>query len=1292
MPETKAHGTLMKPLQSSFADPKLRRVSLPLAALIAILAVAWPPAQPQTLAADWPTYRQNAGRCGYTADTLPSELTLDWQRTAVHAPQPAWSGRDTRMPFDQAYHPVIAEGLLFFGSSADCRVHALDAATGAEKWSFCTDGPVRVTPAVADGRVFAAGDDGFLYCLAAEDGHLLWKLRGGPTQSMVLGNGRMISRWPVRGGPVVAGGVVYFAAGIWPSEGIYIYAVETASGNVIWCNDNSGGIEMPQPHPTAVARSGVSAQGNLVIAGDVILVPTGRAVPAAFSLSDGKLLYFHLQRDRAYGGSELMAGAGRFFTSGYMFHLDTGMQDEAVKGVNPWSSAITPGGLINWREGEVELLGPPQAKLQEAWSAPVTYGGASLITAGSSIVSGGKSGDKNGVAVLDVESRNVTWSSEVDGLPLGLAVADGRLFVSTDKGTIYCFAAMEKRDPGPISTPDRPSYATAGPHADAADEIVRASGLTDGYCLDLGCGDGSLAFALAKRTNLMIYAVDPDPANVAKARRKLAAAALYGVRVTVHQGDPANSHYPNYFANLVVSARSLDGPLDESARAEIGRCLRPYGGVACTGKAGQIKKTVRGELKGAGNWTHQYCTPANNNCSSDTLAAGPLGVLWFEDWGFEMPSRHGRGPAPLLLDGRMFVEGINGLLAVDAYNGRKLWEYPLPNILKEYSADHIMGTSGTGSNFCAVGDSIYLRVKGKCLRIDPASGKLLDEFEAPPQPDGKPGTWGVVACVGDTLFGSLDNTRHVIKWAWQPAEMGTQFTESLLFFAMDRITGRLKWTFAPEHSIRHNAIAIGRGKVFLIDRPMALFDRLSKDTEERRGEPAQEHTHPPGTLVALDAATGNIAWKSDGNIVGTLLALSEQHDVLVVTYQDTRFKIASEIGGKMSAYRAADGKLLWDTAAKYGSRPILNDRTIYAQPGAWDLLTGERKEFEFSRSYGCGTLAGSTNLLVYRSATLGYTDLSVSRGNENYGGIRPGCWINTLPAGGLVLMPDATDLCTCSYLIKSSIALQPYGLRAPVVTPHGGAFPEPVQVEISGQAAGAEIRYTLDGSSPTSNSPEYTGPITISDSATLMARAYKQGMPPSPASEAEFSVDPDIIPLADPGWRTFDSPGANPPQSKWQLTGDYITELSNLFLGEAGDANPHTRRPGSFRIWQPGKQFSNGELDLQISTSDDDLLGVAFRFQGPEEFYLWAMDRQRGFHVLALNDGENYQILAENTQGYEPNRWYQLRVVLDGPKIQVYIDGQLDLQATDDTLSGGTVALYSWGSAGAKFRNVRIKD
>ena len=85
-------------------------------------------------------------------------------------------------------------------------------------------------------------------------------------------------------------------------------------------------------------------------------------------------------------------------------------------------------------------------------------------------------------------------------------------------------------------------------------------------------------------------------------------------------------------------------------------------------------------------------------------------------------------------------------------------------------------------------------------------------------------------------------------------------------------------------------------------------------------------------------------------------------------------------------------------------------------------------------------------MLVYRSAVVGYVDLQSQLGTQNYGGIRPGCWINAVPAGGLVLMPDATDRCTCSYLNKASIALGPLGQRPPGAAPHGAARDERIEV------------------------------------------------------------------------------------------------------------------------------------------------------------------------------------------------------------------------------------------------------
>ncbi|MFH1742701.1 MAG: PQQ-binding-like beta-propeller repeat protein [bacterium] len=607
----------------------------------------------------------------------------------------------------------------------------------------------------------------------------------------------------------------------------------------------------------------------------------------------------------------------------------------------------------------------------------------------------------------------------MDGQPYGLAVADGRLYISTDQGFIYCFGSDAVKRPAVLQAKiDDSPYGKNKVFAEAAEAILKRTGISEGYCLDLGCGDGSLAYELAKRTNLNIYAIDSDPKNVALARQRLDSAGLYGVRVTVHQGDPARTDYPDYFADLIVSGRSVTSGKEAVSHEEMARIQRPYGGIACVGKPGDLEMSRRGALEGAASWTHQYADPANTCCTTDEIAEGPLGMLWFRDADQLVPNRHGRGHAPLYLNGRIFIMGVNSLRATDAYNGRTLWEYSLPGIQMPYHQEHLMGTSGTGSNFCVTEDGVYVRLENRCLCFDPATGTILREFNAPTCADGSVGTWGYIACTGDTLFGSLSNVEHVVGYRFGKSDMNGMPTESSALFALDAHTGKKKWTYRAQNSIRHNSIAVGDGIIYFIDRPIALFDRFN------RGEEPKEMAQASGELLGLDTQTGEIVWRRNEGIYGTLLAVSTKHDILLMAYQATRFRLPSEVGGRMTAFRASTGEPIWDIKADYESRPLINDDVIYVQPGAWSLLTGEPTGFQFTRSYGCGIISGSKKLMVFRSATIGYIDLQKSNETQNYGGTRPGCWINALPAGGLVLMPNGFTTCTCSYLIRANLALQ----------------------------------------------------------------------------------------------------------------------------------------------------------------------------------------------------------------------------------------------------------------------------
>ena len=259
-------------------------------ALLMVPGLAW--------AADWPMYRADGQRSGYTSGALPAEMTLRWEYRAPHLPQPAWprSPRPTthRQTFDWSIQPVVAGGTVYFGDTVTGAVTALDLKDGSIRWQFITQGPIRLAPVIYDGWLLVASDDGCLYAIDRHNGQLAWQHRGGPEHSLRLGNERMISRWPARGGPVVSQDRLYYAAGIWPSEGVYLHCLDARSGQLIWTNDSAGQIYMPQPHGGADAESGVAAQGALVVsqlaAGgaevrdgeqptttDWLLMPTGRA-------------------------------------------------------------------------------------------------------------------------------------------------------------------------------------------------------------------------------------------------------------------------------------------------------------------------------------------------------------------------------------------------------------------------------------------------------------------------------------------------------------------------------------------------------------------------------------------------------------------------------------------------------------------------------------------------------------------------------------------------------------------------------------------------------------------------------------------------------------------------------------------------------------------------------------------------------------------------------------------------------------------------------------------------------
>ncbi len=585
-------------------------------------------------------WRADAGRTATVASALPEKMSVLWTRELPPL-TPAY--RDARLQFDRGYEPVVLGKRLFVGSSREDCVIAFDTETGAELWRANADGPVRFAPVAGEGRVIFGSDDGVLRCVAADTGKLLWKMRAVPNDRQLLGNERMISVWPVRGGPVLRDGRVYFAAGVWPLEGVFIYCLDAATGRVVWLSDRTGYLYGVHPH-NAEAFGGVAPQGYLLIDGADLIVPSSSAYPARFDLATGALKEFALP------------AAGRL-PGGWFASTPEAKEEQKLKrrgllfdsDVNAKRHEDKP-----WQKGDAGIRRSFRAGDRE-WSFDEAFPG-------------------------------------VTGKVHSVIAADGKCFVVTEEGRLYALAAGEAE----AKHWEREKVAPMT-NDDFAEKVLNASGAERGYAVVVGASAPGFLEMLAERSQLKILTIAPDAVAV---RARLAAAQIYGERVAVRE---AASGLPPYFANLIAITPSAPLP-DAATLAKLVASLRPYGG-RLVGPAAlrDVAKTARLHTNGLAVITREGALEGSTNYnadwspSEDALVRAPLGVLWFGD----MLGNFKRSPQPRFIDGVMITSDKDWLDAStrkgpvdyrllppvfsDVYTGRVLDAYEAADLRQRFS-------------------------------------------------------------------------------------------------------------------------------------------------------------------------------------------------------------------------------------------------------------------------------------------------------------------------------------------------------------------------------------------------------------------------------------------------------------------------------------------------------------------------------------------------------------------------------------------------------------------------------
>jgi outer membrane protein assembly factor BamB len=1045
---------------------------LPLAAIVASCLTA-----NSTRAGDWPQFRYDAGRTAASPHELPTDLHLSWKRV-LPEPRPAFP-HELRLRYDASYEPVVCGGTMFVPSMINDSVTALDTETGEQRWRFFTEGPVRFAPATANGKVYFVSDDGYLYCLNADDGVFCWKFRGlpeGKTDRKVLGHGRLISLWPARGGPVVADGVVYFAAGLWPTEGVYVHAVNAGTGRAIWSNDTAGHIPHSNWDHGIDHVSGLTPQGYLAIIGDRLVVPCGAQLPAFLDLKTGELQKYTMGWGGRLGlpkGCWFVAGTGNYLSHGGDLYDISRPSDERMPktppGQNDYKPLLYPGGwtrldieranqreldrfrqpvmtpevmyesdrtivardltsytMKNWTESNRpnhrvndEIPERFSADLRQLWELAsqldvhIKVGGM-LFLGGTDVVE-----------AIDVsgEQPKSVWRAEIDGAPQRMLAADGKLFVVTTEGTILAFGATKPKEVKthlpPMGKSNPPNIA-----AEKAARILNASGVRDGYALVLGIKSGRLTEALLRQSNLHVIAVDDNPALVSRVRSRLDDLGWYGSRASVLVGDPVTYPFSPYLASLVVTETPDEFPEAEyeALVRSAFHVLRPYGGVAVAWGAladsDRIKEIAESES-----------LPSATVRASDefVLLARPGALPGADDWS--------HAQANAACTGASQDEFLRAPLTLLWFDAAQRWhKYPGQNQVRVAGGRVVLFEEGvlrasdvfTGRKMWEVAVPLGARP------LDDADARQTVRYSRHRQWGPKPNlapTTELVA-INDRIYLSAGRSCFVFE-----AAAGAQLTKIDLPeelqspWANLRVTGDYlvgasganvlcvdRTTGARQWRVKTAraslSLAVGDGKVFCAE----LVD-------PRRGE----NETSDGSLYAIDITTGNEMWRKAG---GGHLRYSPAHDLVVTP---TAF------------YRAADGepvprskKVLPKRLAVYGKG--LPQSGLPGYIAGDRLLTGKEDNLfvhklpsaepiglpmQWARR-GCTGTRASTYLLTTRfRGNSAWIDLD-RRQITPLLGVRPGCGVNNnlYPANGVLNIPNLTAGCTCNYA-PASVACVP---------------------------------------------------------------------------------------------------------------------------------------------------------------------------------------------------------------------------------------------------------------------------
>jgi outer membrane protein assembly factor BamB len=356
-------------------------------------------------------------------------------------------------------------------------------------------------------------------------------------------------------------------------------------------------------------------------------------------------------------------------------------------------------------------------------------------------------------------------------------------------------------------------------------------------------------------------------------------------------------------------------------------------------------------------------------------------------------------------------------------------------------------------------DALFMVVGDTCTILNAATGAVRARVKSPESTDDVERSWGYVGVHDGLLLGSSTIRTELADSLRRRGINFKSATDAL--FAVDVKTGQRLWTYRGKN-VMHVTVTVGDGRVYFVDAELSKEEReamlaedkteLAKLTGKARDKAEAEIKRRDLRLaVALDLKTGKLVWQKPVDVTdcsyvgagGGNLCMMLSDGKLVLCGANANGHYWSQfLSGQFKRRRivvldAASGEKLWAKDANYQHRPIVVDKRIIAQPWAFDLatgeqimrthpLTGEQTPWQFTRpGHYCGMITSTPNMLFFRSQSIGYYDLLDDSGTRHFAGQRSGCWVNVIPAGGLLVVPESSAGCVCLHPITSTVVMEP---------------------------------------------------------------------------------------------------------------------------------------------------------------------------------------------------------------------------------------------------------------------------